>query len=123
MITAAQEQRAGPGDHGAVLDQAAVDQLDAPALALHRGLDLHRLHQRRAQQVNRETGGLQVRIDAGLLYAPTQQAADDLTTHRRAPRPPRHRARNIGVAIDSEECLGHDGGILDRHRYHDRTPD
>ena len=71
----------------------------------------------RAQQVDGEAGGLQVRIDTGPLDAPAQEAADDLASHGVAPRP----ARQVRVAVDSEERLGHDGEILDRHRHHDRA--
>jgi hypothetical protein len=123
MIASSQKQRAGPRDGRSVLHQRAVHQFDAPTFPLHRGLNLYRLEQHRTQQVDREAGGLKLGIDTGPLYPPTQQAADDLAAHRRTPRPSGHYARHIGVAVDSEERLGHDGGILDRHQYHDRTPD
>ena len=123
MVASSQEQRAGACDGLPVLDQRAVDELDAPTFSLHRGLDLHRLEQSRAQQVDRESGGLEIGIDTGLLYSPSQQTPDVLTAHYRAPRPLCQPARQIGVAVDSKEGLGHDGGVVDRHRYHDRTPD
>src|SRR6516162_8053643 len=123
MVAPPEEQRAGPRDGLAVLHHHAVDELDAPTFPLHRGLNLHRLEQNRTQQVDRDSGRLQIRLDAGSLYPPGQQAANDLTAHRWAPRSSRQHARKVGVAVDSEERLGHDGGILDRHRYHDRTPD
>jgi hypothetical protein len=123
MIASSQKHCPGPRDGRSVLHQRAVHQLDAPTFPLDRGLNLHRLEQHRAQQVDREPGGLKLGIDTGSLYPPTQQAADDLAAHCRTPRSSGHHARQIGVPIDSEERLGHDGGILDRHQYHDRTPD
>ena len=104
MVAPAQEQRTGPRDGPPVLHQRAVDELDATPFPLHRGLDLYRLGQHRTQQVDREAGRLEVSVDAGSFDAPTQQTPDDLAAQGRAPRAPRHHARQVGVAVDSEEA-------------------
>src|SRR6516165_11248658 len=102
MVASPEEQRAGPRDGPAVLHHRAVDELDAPTFPLHQGLNLHRLEQNRTQQVDRDSGGLQVRLDAGSLYPPGQQASNDLTAHGRAPRSSSQAPREVGVAVDSE---------------------
>ena len=121
MVAPSQEQRAGPRDGLPALEQRGVDEFDAPAFPLHRGINPHRFEQDRAQQIDRQAGGLKLGINPGSLYAERQQTADVLASQRRAPRSSRHRPRQVGVAVESEERLGHDGGILDRHRYHDRA--
>ena len=65
MLASSQKQRAGPRDGPSVLHQRTVDEFDAPAFPLHRGLNLYRLEQHRTQQVDREAGGLKLGIDTG----------------------------------------------------------
>ncbi len=97
-----QEQRAGPRHHPAVLHHRSVDEFHPPALALNRYLDRHRLDGHRAQQVNGQPSGLKV-VAAMTIQCPAQQAADDLTAHRRAPGSTGHRSRHIAAAVGGEE--------------------
>jgi hypothetical protein len=106
LLTAAQEQRAGPCDDGAVLPHRGVDEADAPALALDGGVHPYRFGQRDgAQQVDGQSRRLQIRIATRKLDGPAQKAADIGAADRRAPWSTGERAGYECVTVDAEERL------------------
>ena len=112
MLAATEEHRTGPRHHLVALLDDGVNDFDAPALPLYRGLDSDGLHEGGTQQIDRQAGGLQLRITTGLFDRPAEQAADDVAADGGTPGSLRHRPGHQAVAVDGEERFR---CVLDAH--------